>query len=111
MADAQLGRVMALWSLAFIGTRPFAALFDGFLADRFGVRVAGVMMSLPVLVTAVWVHRLIGRGGGAADGVTRGDAGEAVRPVADLGGEVEQAVLAGRLDRPGHHHRGGASRS
>jgi MFS family permease len=61
VADEQLGRVMALWSLAFIGTRPLAALVDGILADVLGVRVAGVAMALPVLVAAAWVHRLIRR--------------------------------------------------
>lgn len=61
VADEQLGRVMALWSLAFIGTRPIAALVDGVVADLAGPRVAAVAMALPVLVAAVWVHRLIGR--------------------------------------------------
>lgn len=57
--DAQLGRVMALWSLAFIGSRPIAALLDGVVADLLGVRAAGVLMAVPVLVAAAWVHRLI----------------------------------------------------
>ncbi|MBW3658667.1 MAG: MFS transporter [Actinobacteria bacterium] len=67
VADEQLGRVMALWSLAFIGTRPLAALVDGVVADVFGVRVAGVVMAVPVLLTAVWVHRLITRRRDEAD--------------------------------------------
>lgn len=61
VADVQLGRVMALWSLAFIGTRPFAALLDGAVADAFGVRVAAAVMALPVLVGAPLLHRLIRR--------------------------------------------------
>jgi MFS family permease len=34
------GRVMAWWSVAFLGCRPLAALFDGALADLTDVRVA-----------------------------------------------------------------------
>src|SRR5690606_21981142 len=34
------GRVLALWSVAFLGTRPFAALVNGGLADLVGVRLA-----------------------------------------------------------------------
>ncbi|MBW3619598.1 MAG: MFS transporter [Actinobacteria bacterium] len=76
VADEQLGRVMALWSLAFIGTRPLAALVDGLVADVFGVRVAGVMMALPVLLAAVWVHRLIVRRRADPD-APAGDPGDA----------------------------------
>ncbi|WP_165492297.1 MFS transporter [Egibacter rhizosphaerae] len=41
------GRVMALWAVAFLGTRPVAALVDGAAADAFGVRPAFV---IPVAV-------------------------------------------------------------
>jgi MFS family permease len=50
--DAQRGRVMALWSVAFLGLRPFASLLDGALAATFGVRVAGVCLALPALAAA-----------------------------------------------------------
>jgi hypothetical protein len=53
VADAQRGRVMALWSVAFLGLRPFASLVDGALAASFGVRVAGVCLALPALAGAV----------------------------------------------------------
>ena len=53
----ELGRVMALWSLAFVGTRPFAALLDGSVAEVFGARWAAVVMALPVLLAAGFVHR------------------------------------------------------
>lgn len=66
VADAELGRVMALWSLAFIGTRPFAALLDGAVADAFGARVGAAVMALPVLVAAPLVLRLIRRRRGEA---------------------------------------------
>jgi MFS family permease len=55
--DSQRGRVMALWSLAFIGTRPVAALVDGLVADAFGARAGAVVLALPVLVLAPFVHR------------------------------------------------------
>ncbi len=53
VADAQRGRVMALWSVAFLGLRPFASLVDGALAASYGVRVAGVCLALPALAGAV----------------------------------------------------------
>jgi MFS family permease len=49
------GRVMALWSVAFLGLRPFASLLDGALAGAFGVRVAAVVLALPALGCAAWV--------------------------------------------------------
>jgi MFS family permease len=59
--DQQRGRVMALWSLAFIGTRPIAALVDGLVADAYGARVGAVVLALPVLVLAPVVHRRLQR--------------------------------------------------
>jgi MFS family permease len=52
VAESQRGRIMALWSIAFLGLRPFASLVDGAIASSFGVRVAGVVLSLPALVAA-----------------------------------------------------------
>lgn len=57
---AQLGRVMALWSLVFVGSRPVAALCNGVVAELLGARVAAVTIALPVLLGAVWVHRRLG---------------------------------------------------
>ena len=48
----QRGRIMALWSIAFLGLRPVASLVDGALASTFGVRVAGVVLALPALLGA-----------------------------------------------------------
>jgi MFS family permease len=50
--ESQRGRIMALWSIAFLGLRPFASLADGALAAAFGVRVAGVVLALPALACA-----------------------------------------------------------
>jgi MFS family permease len=60
--DDQLGRVMALWSLAFVGTRPLAALVDGVAAELMGARGALVVLAIPVLVAAPWVHRKLAVG-------------------------------------------------
>jgi len=53
--DTQRGRVMALWSVAFLGLRPFASIVDGTIAGAFGVRVAGVCLALPALAGAATV--------------------------------------------------------
>jgi MFS family permease len=49
------GRVMALWSVAFLGLRPFASIIDGAIASAFGIRVAGVVLALPALACAGWM--------------------------------------------------------
>ncbi len=49
---SQRGRIMALWSIAFLGLRPVASLADGALAGAFGVRVAGVVLAVPALAGA-----------------------------------------------------------
>lgn len=38
--DELRGRVMALWTMAFLGSRPLAAVIDGAVADSIGVRLA-----------------------------------------------------------------------
>jgi hypothetical protein len=38
--EPQRGRIMALWSVAFLGVRPVASMIDGALADLIGVRAA-----------------------------------------------------------------------
>lgn len=52
VGDAQRGRIMALWSVAFLGTRPIAALVDGGLASVVGLRGATVIMCLPTFAAA-----------------------------------------------------------
>jgi MFS family permease len=49
------GRIMALWSVAFLGLRPFASILDGAIAGAFGVRYAGVLLALPALACAAWI--------------------------------------------------------
>jgi predicted MFS family arabinose efflux permease len=50
--DAQRGRVMALWSIAFLGARPIGSLLDGVVASLLGLRVATVAMALPSVALA-----------------------------------------------------------
>ena len=58
VADHQRGRVMALWSVAFLGLRPLASLADGAIAGAFGVRAAGVALATPVLLGAAGIYFL-----------------------------------------------------
>jgi MFS family permease len=47
------GRVMALWGVAFLGSRPIAALINGAFADVAGPRLAAVLAATMALVGAV----------------------------------------------------------
>jgi MFS family permease len=58
VGESQRGRIMALWSIAFLGLRPVASLVDGAIASAFGVRVAGVVLALPALGAVVLLTRL-----------------------------------------------------
>ncbi len=53
VTEAQRGRIMALWGVAFLGLRPIASLADGAIAAVAGVRVAGVVLALPALAGGV----------------------------------------------------------
>jgi MFS family permease len=53
--ETQRGRIMALWSIAFLGLRPLASLADGTLAGAFGVRPAAVALGVPALATALLI--------------------------------------------------------
>ncbi len=44
------GRVMALWSMAFLGSRPLAGIIDGAVADLVSPRVGVVTAILPLVV-------------------------------------------------------------
>lgn len=55
VAESQRGRIMALWSVAFLGLRPFASLLDGAVASVTGVRVAGIVLALPALAAAAFL--------------------------------------------------------
>lgn len=44
------GRVMALWSMAFLGSRPIAAIIDGAVGDLVSPRVGVLTAAVPLLV-------------------------------------------------------------
>ena len=50
--DHQRGRIMALWSVCFLGTRPLASLIDGSLASLVGIHATALLMTLPVFAAA-----------------------------------------------------------
>jgi MFS family permease len=50
--DNQRGRIMALWSVCFLGSRPIASLIDGSLASIIGIHVTAIVMTIPTIVTA-----------------------------------------------------------
>lgn len=59
MPEGQLGRVMALWSVCFVGTRPPAALVDGLLAEVASARVATASFGVLALATAAWMRFVV----------------------------------------------------
>jgi predicted MFS family arabinose efflux permease len=60
VAHHERGRIMALWSVAFIGIRPIASLVDGALASVAGFEVATLVMAAPA-AAAVVVSLALGR--------------------------------------------------
>ncbi|MES1246728.1 MAG: MFS transporter [Actinomycetota bacterium] len=46
------GRIMALWSVAFLGIRPIASMVDGTLSSTIGVRAAAAIMAVPAVAVA-----------------------------------------------------------
>jgi MFS family permease len=53
------GRVMALWTLSFLGPRVIAAVIDGALADHLGPGTATVLFAIPAFATAFLVRRTV----------------------------------------------------
>ena len=58
VGEEHRGRIMALWSVAFLGLRPAASLLDGAIAGTVGVRAAGVVLAGPVLAGAAAIYFL-----------------------------------------------------
>jgi predicted MFS family arabinose efflux permease len=54
--------VMAIWAIAWAGSKPLASLVDGYLAASFGVRIAGLLLALPALIPALFVKVVDGFG-------------------------------------------------
>jgi predicted MFS family arabinose efflux permease len=57
IAEDVRGRVMGLWGMAFLGSRPVAALINGAVADLTGPRLATVLAATMALVGAVVLSR------------------------------------------------------
>ncbi|MDW3215574.1 MAG: MFS transporter [Ilumatobacteraceae bacterium] len=49
------GRLMALWAISFMGSRPIAGIVDGALATPFGVRVTTLLVIIPVAWAGGWL--------------------------------------------------------
>lgn len=47
------GRIMALWGIAFVGSRPLAAALNGIVADRYSARVALVVLGVVLTLLAI----------------------------------------------------------
>jgi len=60
LAAHERGRIMAIWSVAFIGIRPIASLIDGAIAAVAGVEVATLVMAMPA-AAAIVVSLALGR--------------------------------------------------
>ena len=56
--DNQRGRIMALWSVCFLGSRPIASLIDGTLASVIGIHATAIVMTLPVIATGALMATL-----------------------------------------------------
>lgn len=54
--DEFRGRVLALWTVAFLGSRPLAGLVDGALADLTSPRIAVLLAATIALLSAVMVR-------------------------------------------------------
>lgn len=67
------GRVMAAWSIAFLGTRPLAASTLGPLADAAGVRTALAVVGVICAAAAWWVLRIVRSEAASGSGSTSGD--------------------------------------
>jgi hypothetical protein len=46
----RLSAVMAIWAIAWAGSKPFASLADGLLANYVGLRWTGLILAIPALV-------------------------------------------------------------
>lgn len=49
----QATQVMALWAIAWAGSKPLASLADGWLAGQIGVRCTGVVLAAPAIIVAL----------------------------------------------------------
>lgn len=78
VGDGMRGRIMSLYTMAFVGTLPLGSLYAGWMADRIGAP-ATVMIGGTVALVAAWLfrRRLPGLRADVADRRARGAAAPA----------------------------------
>lgn len=54
-AGTQRAAVMALWAVAWAGSKPLASLTDGLLASHLGIHVTGILLALPAVIPGLLV--------------------------------------------------------
>jgi MFS family permease len=82
--DALRGRVMALYSMMFMGMAPFGALLGGAMADRLGAPTAVATGGLASIAGAIWFGRMLP--------VFRGEARQLIIAQAMAGGEPAEEM-------------------
>lgn len=82
--DALRGRVMALYSMMFMGMAPFGALLGGALADRMGAPITVAVGGVASIVGAIWFGRQLP--------VFRGEARQLIIAQAMAGGEPAEEM-------------------
>lgn len=55
--ESMRGRIMAFWTIAFVGSRPLAAAMNGSVTDAFSVQVAACLVAIIAFAAAVRVRR------------------------------------------------------
>ena len=84
--DALRGRVMAVYSMMFMGMAPFGALLGGAMADRLGAPIAVATGGVASIVGAIWFARQLP--------IFRGEARQLIMAQAMVGGEPAEEMTA-----------------
>jgi MFS family permease len=84
--DGLRGRVMALYSMMFMGMAPFGALLGGALADRLGAPITVAVGGVASIVGAIWFGKQLP--------VFRGEARQLIIAQAMAGGEPAEEMTA-----------------
>jgi MFS family permease len=88
--DALRGRVMAVYSMMFMGMAPFGALLGGALANRLGAPITVSIGAVASIVGAIWFGRHLP--------VFRGEARQLIIAQAVAGGEPSEEMTAPAVD-------------
>ena len=84
--DALRGRVMAVYSMMFMGMAPFGALLGGAMADRVGAPIAVATGGVASIVGAIWFARQLP--------IFRGEARQLIMAQGMVGGEPAEEMTA-----------------